>query len=105
MLLALLVSVVAPVASGLVYVDAARRGLSRQERLLWASAGGMLVLSGLLLQHRFEDVVTLVYFQNIKPAPVATSPYEVLVLHLSVGITISIVSVLLCGVGIRFRHR
>ncbi len=89
------VFVVAPVFSALVYMDATRRGLSEQKRLLWTFSVGILSFCGFLLPHRFETTVNLVYYQGIKPEPVAVSPYETLVLHLTVGVVISLISVLL----------
>lgn len=93
---------VAPVVSAVVYADASRRGLSRQERLLWATIVGVGSFGGFSLPYLFEDVLHRVYLHGIKSAPVVTSPREILALHLTVGAAISVCSVVMYGFVIRY---
>lgn len=102
-LVALLVGVlVAPIAAAVAYADATRLGQGARERLAWALAVGSGSFSGFLLAHRFDDALTRVYLHDVKAAPVLTSPYELLALHLTVGVAVSAASVVSYGVAVRF---
>lgn len=92
--------VIAPVAAALVYLDANGRTLSRRRRLLWVVGIGAVSFSGFLIPVLFADALHQSYLQEVKPSPVVDSPLEVSMVHLVIGVTISIASILLYRIGV-----
>ncbi len=92
---------VAPFFVILVYLDATRRSLPQLTRLLWAGSIGIMSFTGFLLTTSFENLIHRIYFLGIKSNPVVSTPYEILALHISVGMIISILAFLLYVFGSR----
>lgn len=92
--------VIAPVAAAIVYLDANRRNVSRCRCLLWVVSIGAVSFSGFLLPFLFTDALHQVYLQQVKPSPVVSSPVEILMVHLVIGFTISVASLLLYRIGV-----
>lgn len=93
---------VGAVVAGLVYVDASRRDLRRPTPLLSAGIAGVASLGGFLLSSLFDEALYRAYFVAFKSAAVVTSPFELLVVELAGGGSISAGSVLLYGLGSRY---
>lgn len=91
-----------PLASGLVYRDALQRDVVPRKRLQWTLGVGIVSFSGFLLPHLFEDELNQAYLHGFKSAPLVAVPFELLALHLLIGITISTVSVLLYRLRVRY---
>ncbi|WP_152421565.1 hypothetical protein [Haloferax gibbonsii] len=85
----------------LVYLDTTRRSLPQLTRLLWAGSVGVMSFIGFLLPALFENLIHQVYFFGIKSNPVVSTPYEILVLHFSVGLIISLLAFFLYVFGSR----
>ncbi|WP_435348166.1 hypothetical protein [Haloarchaeobius sp. HRN-SO-5] len=92
---------VAPLFAGLVYIDATRRGLPQPVRLLCAGSVGIASFVGFLQPAPIRNFVEKVYWLGIKSNGVAYSPYEMLVLHISAGVIISLLAALLYILGSR----
>lgn len=92
----LLVSLVTTVG---VYVHATRSGLSQSASLLWAGSVGVVSFGGFLFAYSFGDVLHRLYLQQLRPVPVAASPYEGTVLRVAVGVAVSALGVFLYGIS------
>jgi hypothetical protein len=90
------------VASSLVYLDWARRGMPQASRLVPALACGGGSFCGFLLPYVFSRELQYLYFQVLKPQPIAVSPREWLSVGLTAGLVIGIVlvSVYFAGSGV-----
>ncbi|SDQ61141.1 hypothetical protein [Natronobacterium texcoconense] len=78
---------VAPVVALLVYLDATRRETTVSSRLLSASLTGAGSFVGFLVPAVFQHRIEYFYVRNVKPGDViASSPYEAQALHLTIGI-------------------
>lgn len=93
--------VVAPVAAVVVYVDAARRDLPDPSRLRWALGIGAVSFAGFLLPLFPGDALLRAYLQVVRSRPVVTSPREVVLFHLGVGVAIACGSIVLYALGSR----
>ena len=93
--------VVALLAAAAVYADATRRLLSRRARLLWTLIVGFGGVCGFLVPYLFAGAFHRLYLRDLKPAPVAVSPFEILALHLAVGTAVCVGLSLVYGVGSR----
>ena len=93
--------VVASVAAGVVLVDATRRDLERARRLRWVLAVVVASVCGFAGPALFDDALRRAYLHGVKPEPVVVSPVEMVVLHLTVGVTVSATAVLVYGFGSR----
>lgn len=93
---------VAPVLSGFVYLDTARRSLSSSKRLLLATAFGVISFGGFLVPYVYRDQLSYAYLHVIKPRPVLISPYEWTTVGLVTGILISTILGFLYFVGVRY---
>lgn len=89
-------------AFGGVYFDAGRRGLFGAGRLLPAIGVGSSCFGGFLVPYVFGGPVRYAYFQLVKSQPIATTPYEWLVVSVATGLLISAVVVGSYLVGIRY---
>lgn len=94
--------IVSPLVTLIIYLDTSRRHLSQRKRLLWTGNAGVISFLGFLLPHLFTDLVHRVYLLGIKPMPVVHSPLELLLVHITVGITISVLSLIFSGLGSRY---
>lgn len=92
----------APVISGVIYLDTARRGLSSAKRLLLATAFGVGSFGGFLVPYVYRDQLAYTYLHTIKPRPILISPYEWITVSLGTGILISAILGLLYVVGVRY---
>lgn len=89
-------------AFGGVYLDTGRRGLSGARRLLPAIGVGSSCFGGFLVPYVFGAPVRYAYFQLVKSRPIATTPYEWLVVSVATGLLISAVVVGSYLVGTRY---
>lgn len=97
--------VVAPLTAGVVYADARRRDVSPRKRLLWTVGTGAVGLAGFLLPHLYDSAFALFYLREVKPHPVTSAPYEMLLVHIVVGTAVSVATVLVYGFGRRVGRR
>ncbi|GAA0668414.1 hypothetical protein ACFQDG_12290 [Natronoarchaeum mannanilyticum] len=93
--------VLAPVAAGVVYADASRRELSPPIRRLWAGSVGFATVVGFFLPALFEGALHEFYFGVVKSGPVVHTPYELLVLDVSVGLAAGLLAIALYLFGSR----
>ncbi|EFW94157.1 hypothetical protein ZOD2009_03400 [Haladaptatus paucihalophilus DX253] len=93
--------VVGAAVSSIVYLDCARREIPVKGRLLQTVVFGALSFVGFLVPHVFSSQLRYVYFQVIKPRPVAVSPYEWLAVNLATGFLIGVALLLLYFTGSR----
>ena len=93
--------VVAPVAAVVVYGDAARRDLPDSSRLRWSLGVGAVGFAGFLVPLFFGDGLVRVYLQAVRSRPVVSSPRELLLIHLAVGVAFAAGSVALYAIGSR----
>lgn len=96
--------VVGVVVAGLVYLDCVRRGLPMPDRFAWALACGGGSFAGFLVPHVFSRELQYLYFQVLKPRPIAVSPREWLSVSLATGLVVGAVLVGLYLAGSRFRN-
>jgi len=94
--------VVGAVVAGLVYLDCVQRGLPAPTRLAWAFACGGGSFAGFLVPHVFSRELQHLYFQVLKPRPIAVTPREWLWVTLATGLVVGSVLVGLYLVGSRF---
>ena len=92
----------APVVAAVVLVDAVGRGWPRRELILWPLAAAGVTFGGFLTPSVFAGVLNPAYLRTVKPAPVVTSPVEILVLHLTVGVAFTAGFVLLYALRVRY---
>ena len=88
---------VASVAAGVVLVDATRRHLGRARRSRWVTAVGVACVGGFVVPALFDDALRRAYLHDVKPEPVVASPAAMVVLHLTVGLTVTALAVLVYG--------
>ncbi|WP_423744088.1 hypothetical protein V5735_14060 (plasmid) [Haladaptatus sp. SPP-AMP-3] len=93
--------VVGAAVSSIVYVDCARRDITIKGRLLQVVGFGGVSFIGFLVPYVFSSQLRYVYFQVIKPRPVAVSPYEWLAVNLATGFLIGVALLLLYFTGSR----
>lgn len=93
---------VAPVLSGFVYLDTARRSMSSSKGLLLATAFGVVSFGGFLVPYVYRDQLAYTYLHIIKPRPVLVSPYEWMTVGLVTGLLISTIVGFLYVLGVRF---
>ncbi len=87
--------------TGLVYADAKRRALPRQTQLRWTVGVGLVSLGGFLGAYAFDNLLAQAYTRFFEGQIVVHSPREVLTLLFVVGLSISVMAVLVYGVGSR----
>lgn len=86
---------VAPAAAAGVFLHATRTGSTRRIALLWAGGVGVVSFGGFLFAYSSGDVLHRLYLQQLRPVPVAASPYEGTALRVAVGSAISVLGVFL----------
>lgn len=95
--------VVVPVAAAVVYAHAGRRGRSERARLVRAGLVGVASLGGFLLSSSpAGDALIRAYLAAVKGALVLTSPYELLVLRVAIGVGATALAVLVYGFESRY---
>jgi hypothetical protein len=95
---------VAPIVAWLVYRDAARHGRSRATDPWAALAVGTVSLGGFLAPALAEGALARVYLVRVKSAPVVTSPAELLMLRIAVGLGVTAAALVVYG-GVRWGTR
>ena len=101
----LLVSpIVTLVAMGMVYIDAKRRVLAPRTRFLWTIGVGLVTQVGFLVVFAFDGLFSRVYSLVFGEQVVVQSPHEFLTFLFAIGLCISVMAVLIYGVGRRFSH-
>ena len=81
--------VVAGVTSAVVYLDVLRRGLSSSDGLVRGISVGTVSFAGLALSYVFHDGIRYAYFVLFKSRPIASTPYESVLVVLATGIVLS----------------
>ncbi|QOS12676.1 hypothetical protein [Haloferax gibbonsii] len=81
---------VAPLCAAAVAFYAGRRGRPSRLRRRWAVLVGGVSVVGFLVPHLFADSVQYLYFEVLKPRPIAVTPYELLVVNLGTGLVFSV---------------
>lgn len=76
--------------TGIVYLDSLRRGMSLSTRLRRALACGGGSFGGFLIPHVFSQQLQHLYFQVLKPRPIAGSPREWWSVSLTTGLLIAV---------------
>ncbi len=96
-LLMLVVSglLVAPLMSGMIYFDTARRSLSGSIRLLLVALFGISSFSGFFVPYVFNKQISYLYHYVIQPRPIAVTPSKSILISITIGV---LTSVLLAGV-------
>lgn len=94
-------SVLAPLVSLLVYLDATRRTLPTGNRLQWSVAVGILSLVGFLIPSVFPLPLHRFALTILHDATVAVTPYEVILLDVGFGILVTAIAALGYLVGHR----
>lgn len=89
------------VVAGLVTRDHVRRGIPLASGLLWGLAWGMGSLGSFLVPYVFSGQLRYMYFQVIRPQPIAGSPQEWLIVSLLTGSLLSSLLVVLYYAGRR----
>lgn len=89
--------------TGFVYVDSRRRGLARPSRLRRALGCGGGSFGAFLVPHVFAGPLQRLYFQVLKPRPLAASPREWQWVSLGTGLLLAGVVLGLYGAGTRAR--
>lgn len=94
---------VAPAVAAVVYLDGARRDRPARPRAAWAVGTGAAALVGFALPVVAEDAVVSAYADLVRPGPVVVvvSPYELVALHLAVGVVVAVVALVAYGVAMR----
>jgi len=93
---------VAPLISGIIYFDTARRSLSGSIRLLLVALFGISSFCGFLVPYVFNKQISYFYHYVIQPRPIAVTPSKSILISITIGV---LTSVLLVGVylgSIRF---
>lgn len=67
-------------STGSVYLHATRSGLSQSTSLLWAGSVGAVSFAEFLFADTVGNALHRRYLKRLRPVPVATSPYEGVVL-------------------------
>lgn len=93
------------IVSALVYLDCVRRGMPPASRLVRALVCGGGSFGGFLLPYVFSRELQYLYFQVLKPQPIAVSPREWLSVSLTTGFVIGIVFVSVYFAGSRIQRR
>lgn len=96
--------VIGVVGAVLVYLDSVRRGLPAASCLVRAVACGGGSFGSFLVPHVFSQELQYVYFQVLKPRPIAVSPREWALVSLMIGFVSGVVFMGLYIVASRFRH-
>jgi len=91
------------VVAALVYHDCVRRGLPVASRLLRAGACGGGTFGGFLVPYVFSQELQYVYFQLLKPRPIAVSPREWPLVSLTTGFVSGVVLIGLYFAASRFQ--
>ena len=85
----------APLISGIVYYDTARRSLSSSVRLSLVALFGIGSFGGFLVPYLFDKQISYLYHYVIQPRPIAVTPVKATRISIGIGI---LSSVLLVGV-------
>jgi hypothetical protein len=93
---------VAALAAGLVYADAAGRGLPSPARLRWALGVAAASLGGFLVAFGLEETLVRAYLALSSGPLVVTSPRQLVASLFAVGLAVSAGAVLAYGVGSRY---
>ena len=93
------------VVAGLVYLDCVRQEIPLTSRLVRAFACGGGSFGSFLVPHVFSEELQYLYFQVLKPRPIAVHPREWLTVSLTTGLVIGGVLVGLYFAGSRFQSR
>lgn len=89
----------------LVYLDCVRRGMPLNSRAVRAIACGGGSFGSFLIPHVFSQELQYLYFQVLKPRPIAVSPREWLSVCLTTGLVIGVLLMGLYFAGSRFQSR
>lgn len=87
----------------LVYLHCVRRGVSLTSRLVRALICGGCSFGSFLVPYVFEQELRYLYFQVLKPRPIAVHPREWLLVNLIVGLVTGGVLMALYFAGSRFQ--
>jgi hypothetical protein len=93
---------VAPILSRIIYFDTARRSLSSSIRLPLTALFGISSFGGFLVPYLFDEQLGYLYFQVLKPRPIAVTPTEWLIISISVGVLSSLLLVGVYLASVRF---
>lgn len=96
--------VVGVIVASFVYRSCSRRKLPVSSRLVRALACGGGCFAGFLVPYVFREELLYLYFQVLKPRPIAVSPYESLVVSLTTGFVLAVVLVVMYFSGVRLRN-
>ncbi|WP_338726782.1 hypothetical protein [Haladaptatus sp. DJG-WS-42] len=82
-------------------MDCTRRAVSLNGRLLRAGSVGALSVTGFLVPYVFSTQLQYLYFQILKPRPIAVSPYEWVAVNLTTGLLLAVLFVFFYVAGSR----